>query len=140
MFIIDNGRQFDNARFREFCSNFSIALRFASPAHPQANGQVEAINKIIKGTLKKKLCAKKGDWPELLPEVLWANRTTLRTSTGETPFCLAFGFEAVIPVEIGLPSHRVESYDPQQNDEQRTFDLDLVEERRSRADMALATY
>ncbi|CAL9006367.1 unnamed protein product [Prunus brigantina] len=59
--ITDNGRQFDNTRFREFCSNFSITLRFSSPAHPRANGQVEAVNKIIKRTLKKKLGDKKGD-------------------------------------------------------------------------------
>lgn len=68
--IKNNGRQFDNTRFREFCSNFNIALRFSSLTHPHANGQVEAINKIIKHTLKKKLNDKKGDGEELLPEVL----------------------------------------------------------------------
>ncbi|KAM2196959.1 hypothetical protein ACFX1Q_000427 [Malus domestica] len=42
----------DNNKFRMFCSKFNINLCFASPAHPQSNGQVEAINKIIKRTLK----------------------------------------------------------------------------------------
>ncbi|KAM1975319.1 hypothetical protein ACFX15_040114 [Malus domestica] len=38
-----------------FCSKFNINLCFASPAHPLSNGQVEAINKIIKRTLKTSL-------------------------------------------------------------------------------------
>ncbi|CAL8991185.1 unnamed protein product, partial [Prunus brigantina] len=132
--------RFGIPRFCEFCSNFNIALRYSSPAHPRANGQVEAVNKIIKRTLKKKLGDKKGDWAELLPEVLWAYRTTQRSSTGETPFSLTFGSEAVIPVEIGMPTHRVVHFDPQQNDEQLALDLDLVESRRTRAEVTLATY
>ncbi|KAI5351002.1 hypothetical protein L3X38_003893 [Prunus dulcis] len=68
--VTDNGRQFDNAKFKQFCSNLKIRLCFASPAHPQSNGQVEAVNKIIKKTLKTKLDKAKGCWPELLPEVL----------------------------------------------------------------------
>ncbi|KAM1464576.1 hypothetical protein ACFXTO_044207 [Malus domestica] len=53
--VIDNGRQFDNNKFKMLCSKFNINLCFASPAHPQSNGQVEAINKIIKRTLKTSL-------------------------------------------------------------------------------------
>ncbi|KAM3003909.1 hypothetical protein FF2_034208 [Malus domestica] len=53
--VTDNERWFDNNKFRMFCSKFNINLCFASPAHPQSNGQVEAINKIIKRTLKTSL-------------------------------------------------------------------------------------
>ncbi|KAM2695946.1 hypothetical protein EV1_040389 [Malus domestica] len=53
--VTDNVRQFDNNKFRMFCSKFNINLCFASPAHPLSNGQVEAINKIIKRTLKTSL-------------------------------------------------------------------------------------
>ncbi|KAI5324765.1 hypothetical protein L3X38_033838 [Prunus dulcis] len=94
--ITDNGRQFDSELFRQFCTRLKINLFFASPAHPQSNGQVEAINKIVKKLLKRQLDKAKGAWPEKLPEALWAIRTSYRTSTGETPFSLAFGSEAVI--------------------------------------------
>lgn len=52
--ITDNGRQFDNHNFREFCQNLGVELKFCSLAHPKANGQVEATNEIIKKLLKTK--------------------------------------------------------------------------------------
>ena len=39
---------------------------------------------------------------EELPRVLWAYRATKRSFTGETPFAMVYGTEAVIPTEIGL--------------------------------------
>ena len=75
--VTDNGAQFDNARVREICAQLGISKTFSSPRHPQANGQVEAVNKTIKSNLKKKLEAKKGAWAEELPFILWAYRTTV---------------------------------------------------------------
>ncbi|CAL9002342.1 unnamed protein product, partial [Prunus brigantina] len=92
--ITDNGRQFDSEVFRGFCTRLKINLFFASPAHPQSNGQVEAMNKIVKKLLKRQLEKAKGAWPEKLPEALWAIRTSYRTATGETPFSMAFGSKA----------------------------------------------
>nr|GEV83590.1 reverse transcriptase domain-containing protein [Tanacetum cinerariifolium] len=48
---------------------------------------------------------KKG-WVDELPNVLWAHRTSLKTSNEETPYSLMFGSEAVIPAEIGMPTHQ----------------------------------
>ncbi|GJY66537.1 reverse transcriptase domain-containing protein [Tanacetum coccineum] len=45
-------------------------------------------------------------WVDELPNVLWAHRTSLKTSNRETPYNLTFGSKAVIPVEIGMPTHR----------------------------------
>ncbi|KAM2117425.1 hypothetical protein ACFX1R_010978 [Malus domestica] len=98
--VTDNGRQFDNNKFMMFCSKFTINLCFASPTHPQSNGQVEAINKVIKQTMKTSLDKAKGCWPEFVPHVLWSYRTSYRTSTRETPFSLAFCTEAVVPVKL----------------------------------------
>ena len=58
-------------------------------ANPQSNGQVEAVNKALKGSIKKRLEEAKGRWPEELRQVLWAYRTTAQTSIGHTPFSLA---------------------------------------------------
>ncbi|XP_022156791.1 uncharacterized protein LOC111023625 [Momordica charantia] len=50
--VTDNGRQFDNAKFKDFCRKLGISHLFSSPAQPKANGQVEAVNKIIKRGIK----------------------------------------------------------------------------------------
>ncbi|CAL9012001.1 unnamed protein product [Prunus brigantina] len=45
-----------------------------------------------------------GKWVDELPGVLWAYRPTKRRSTGETPFSLAYGTEAIIPPHVTVPS------------------------------------
>jgi hypothetical protein len=90
--------------------------------------------------LKKKLDKKKGAWVEYVLEVLWSYRTTRRTPTGETPFSLTYGAEAVIPVEVGSPSFRVAYYNPGLNDEKAKVYLDLLQEKRDDAQVTWATY
>ncbi|KAK3037368.1 hypothetical protein RJ639_030466 [Escallonia herrerae] len=114
--ITDNGKQFDNTTFRAFCANLTIEHRFTSVAHPQTNGQTVVTNRTLLQGLKKKLNGAKGLWVEELPKILWAYHTTTRTATGETPFSLVFGTEAIIPLEIGLPSAWLVTYNPDTND------------------------
>ena len=59
---------------------------------------------MIKQNLKTKLEDLKGRWADELPEVLWAYRTTARWTTGEALFSLAYGYEAIVPVEIRVGS------------------------------------
>ena len=78
--------------------------------------------------IKTRLEGAKGLWPEELPNILWAYRTTARTPTGETPFRLAYDTEAVIPVEIGFTTWRTMNYDESNNDSQLHANLDLLGE------------
>nr|XP_023904956.1 uncharacterized protein LOC112016665 [Quercus suber] len=126
--ISDNGRQFDCQGFRDFCSGLGIKNQFSSPGHPQANGQTEVTNRTLLKIIKTKLDDAKGAWPEELPNVLWAYRTTARTPTGETPFRLTYGTEAVIPVKVGVTSTRREMYNEEQNDDLLRVDLDGLDE------------
>ncbi|XP_022889198.1 uncharacterized protein LOC111404653 [Olea europaea var. sylvestris] len=74
-------------------------------------------DKTIKHTLKRKLDALKGVWVNELSHVLWAIRTTSRTITGETPFSITCGSEAMSPVDVGVPSHRLMHFNEISNDE-----------------------
>ena len=113
---------------------------FASVAHPQTNGQVEAVNKIIKKLLKKKLDDTKGMWAQKLPEVLWAIKTTTTEATGETPFSMAFGTDAVLPIETLIPSGRVENFGAATNEEGLRLNIDFIKESRERADLHNQVY
>ncbi|XP_019251180.1 PREDICTED: uncharacterized protein LOC109230106 [Nicotiana attenuata] len=102
----------------------------SAPYHPTANGQDESTNKFIINTLKKRLEESKGKWPKVLPGVLRAYRATAKSSTGETPFSLVCGAEALIPVEIGEPSTRYTHATEEANEEEMRVNLDLLLERR----------
>ncbi|KAK1399685.1 hypothetical protein POM88_009548 [Heracleum sosnowskyi] len=58
--ISDNGKQFDSKELRKLCEDLGIQKGFTAVYHPQSNGQTEAVNKIIKHTLKSKLEESKG--------------------------------------------------------------------------------
>ena len=83
--VSDNGRQFDNTPFREFCEQLGMENHYSSPTYPQANGQAEVANRSLLKIIKTRLEGAKGVCPDELPGVLWAYRTTMRTLTGETP-------------------------------------------------------
>ena len=127
--VSDNGNQFDNAKFRDFCAELGIKNYYSSPTHSQSNGQAEVTIRTLKAALKTKLEDFKGNWVEYLPEVLWGYRTMGRSATQETPFALAFGTEAVAPVEVGLKSPRIELASVEHNDEALRLNLDLLDEK-----------
>ena len=90
--------------------------------------------------IKTRLEGAKGIWPDELPSVLWAYRTTVRTPTGETPFKLAYGSEAVIPAEVHMASHRVKEYQVEENEVQLRLNLDLIDEVRMDVEQRTARY
>ena len=90
--------------------------------------------------LKKRLDDAKGRWVEELPHVLWTYRTTPRKSTGETPFSMTYGAEAVIPLKNGFPTMRSSAFTSDGNNELLKKNLDLIEERRDNARVQLAYY
>ena len=138
--ICDNGSQFIGGRTTNFCDSWGIKMITSTPVHPQANSQAESSNKIIINNLKKKLGSKKGKWAEELPYVLWADRTTPKNATGQTPFSLVFVAESVIPTEMVVPTARTSIRDPEGNAENLVQDLDTIEELRDLARIRMASY
>ncbi|XP_073049467.1 uncharacterized protein [Primulina eburnea] len=79
------------------------------------------------------------DMVEELPSILWAYRTTPRAPTQETPFNLVYGTEAILPVDIGQSSSRIESY-LDGYDQSRAMELDLLEEKGEQAMIQMEAY
>ena len=80
-----------------------------------ANGQVECINGLTIDGLKKQIfdetSKKGGKWLKELPLVVWGLRTKPSKATGQTPFFLVYGSEAILPADIMWKLPRLEMYD-----------------------------
>nr|GEV33460.1 reverse transcriptase domain-containing protein [Tanacetum cinerariifolium] len=101
--MIDNETQLINDPFKSWEERLGIKLVSTSP---QANRAVQRANQSIIQGIKTKMHQEGGSWVEELPNVIWAHRTTPKTSNVETPFSLSYGTEAVIPAEIGILTRR----------------------------------
>ena len=65
--MFDNGGQFDNRVYQNFCQELKIKNLYSTPRYPQSNGLAEASNKTLLITLKKRLDSAKGKWVDELP-------------------------------------------------------------------------
>nr|GEY45016.1 reverse transcriptase domain-containing protein [Tanacetum cinerariifolium] len=93
---------------------------------------VERVNYNLGEGTKERLDQESKNWFEEVPYVLWAHRTMIKTSNSDTPFSLTYGTEAVISVEIGMPSLRCTKVDQVLNDKALLLNLDILEEKRER--------
>ena len=82
----------------------------------------------------------KGRWADDLIEVLWSYKTTARSTTGESPFSLAYGYEAIVPVELGAGFLRRDNIDLEQNMILQQRELYFLEEKRRNSQLWVATY
>jgi len=117
---------------KELCEEFKIQHHNSSRYRPKMNEVVEAAKKNIKKIMQKMVITYK-DWHEMLPFALHEYRTSVRTSTGATPFSLVCGMEAVLPFEVEISSLRVLMETQLEEAEwvQARFDqLNLIEEKR----------
>ncbi|GJS37618.1 reverse transcriptase domain-containing protein, partial [Tanacetum coccineum] len=131
--ISDNGKQFRDKPFRDWCEKLCIQQHFTSVKHPQTNGVVEKANRSLGEGVKARLGKDNKNWLEEISHVLWAHRTMIKSSNGDTPFSLTYGTEAVIPAEIGMPTLRTAEVDVVENDEALEINLELLEEKREQA-------
>jgi hypothetical protein len=106
--IVDNGKQFDNQDFWDFCAFLGTKVVFASVYHRHSNGVVERANRQCFGDKIRLLEDKKGKWGGQLIEVLWGLNTTESRTTCFTPFRLMYGAEAMTSQELHLGSPRLD--------------------------------
>ncbi|KAL0411285.1 UNVERIFIED_CONTAM: hypothetical protein Slati_3718200 [Sesamum latifolium] len=138
--VSDNERQFQERRIQEWCQRLHIKQRFTTVAHPQSNGQFEVTNRILVQGIKRRLDRVGGNWTKELTSVLWAYKMTPRGSTGESPFSLVYGTEAIFPAELGTPSHRVMNFAEECNKDLLKENLDLIEKLREKAFIRMQRY
>ena len=110
------------------------------PAYPQGNGQAEATNKVIVFELKKMLDDAKGKWVDELPHVLWIYLTTPRRLTRETSFSMTYRAKAIISLESGFLTLRIDRFNVEENNCLLLDNLDMAEERREVVTIKMTYY
>jgi hypothetical protein len=142
--ITDLGSNFSNHQFWEYCENSGIDIRYVSVAHPRANGQVKCANGMVLDALKKRLQdvdnTKRGKWIKELPNALSGLRTQPTKPTGQSPYFLVYGSEAILPADIMWESPAVEQYDEGISEDIRRVDIDGLEEAHCAALVQSARY
>ena len=128
----------------QYIQDLGSKVCFASVAHPRSNGQAERANaEVLRGLRTNtfdRLHKSGRRWIDELPAVLWSIRTTPNRATGQTPFTLVYGAEAILPTELVYGSPRVLAYDELEQEQLRQDDALLLEEDRLQAAVRAARY
>lgn len=82
----------------------------------------------------------KGLWTDKLLQILFSYHIITKIAMGEIIFYLAYGFGAMIPIEIGLSSIRKLNCNEEQNEEVMNRSLDLLKEKWNDSQMKLIVY
>ena len=133
--ISDNVLSLNNDMIIEVCTRFKIKHHNSVPYRPKMNGAMEAANKNVKKIIAKATETYK-DWHKKLPFALHAYRTGVWTSSEATPYSLVYEMEAVLPIEIEIPSLRVlrkVELEEAEWVQTRYEQLNLIEEKRMKA-------
>ena len=143
--ITDLGSNFTSSEFFDFCEQRSIQIKYASVAHPRANGQVERANGMILEALRKKVFDKNekfaGKWIKELSYVVWSLRTQpSRALHGNTPFFMVYGSEAVLPADLRFGAPRLVFESIAEAEATSLEDIDVLEEERLNTVIQSARY
>jgi hypothetical protein len=69
-------------------------------------------------------------WIKELPNALWGLRTQPTKPTGQSPYFLVYGSEAILPADVMWESSAVEQYDEGISKDSRQVDINGLEEAR----------
>ena len=122
--VIDNGPENQGVTedLLKYCRIKNLKI---SSYHPQSNALVERGHADFVNALSKFCLGKPGveKWPKYVPLALWADRVSVRRTTGYSAFQLVYGRDCLLPVDFAVASWSV---------------VDWENEVRTRKDLLLA--
>lgn len=99
--MTDNGKEFDNEKFRAHASKYNIKHTFTTPYRPSSNGLVERVNRTIKNQLGIRV-GEGGDWTVALTHAVMTYNATLQSGIGKTPGEQMMGGATRLPLTCDL--------------------------------------
>ena len=105
--VTDNGGENVNKAMKETLEKLKIHHVKTSVFHPQSNAKVERSHRTMNDILCKLMNNRKcNTWDLHLPQVLGAMRFNYNDSTGQSPFSILYGRDAVLPIDNLLQPRR----------------------------------
>ena len=105
----DQGPQFMSHLFKDYCSDLNVKHTTTLGYNPKSNGQVERMHRDLATIIRALTSCEDSDgaWESVLPQALFALRTTVSEATGLSPHQVLFGREASQPLDLlfGNPNH-----------------------------------
>ena len=89
--VLDRDPLFISGFWQELFKLSGTHLRMSSAYHPQSDGQVEVMNRVIEQYLRAFVHRWPETWGKLLPWVELSHNTSWNSSTGSTPYEIIFG-------------------------------------------------
>ena len=96
--LSDNGSEFKNAKFEQYCKANGIKQHFVIPYHPQSDGIVERFNRTLIAMLMAYVNEAGTDWPKFLAKVVAAYNSMSHSTTGAAPYAILFGQDKPAPI------------------------------------------
>ena len=108
--VMDGGSE--NLGFtKTLLEKYRIKNVHISAYHPQSNGLVERGHGPVVNALSKYTSEEPANWPRYLSLALWADRITIRRSTGYSAFELLYGRDCLLPVDLDVLSWRMVNWE-----------------------------
>jgi hypothetical protein len=109
--VLDSGPE-NRSETNHFIKRHGIKRVVISAYHPESNGPVEramrtlkdALSKMTGGYPREQNGRPKNGWRQHFHAALMADRTTVNASTGISPFYFLYGVDAVLPIELEVPT------------------------------------
>jgi hypothetical protein len=102
--VTNHSSHFRNFMMSELTEKLGLLHENSTPYYPQANSQVEAINKVLITMFRRMIGIHRTSWHTMLFSTLWDYRTSIKFATRFTPFQLVYGLEAILSIECEIPS------------------------------------
>jgi len=100
--VSNNGPQFLSEVVESLLACLAVKHRFTTMYKPNTNSLVKRTNKTLCSMLAKEaeVHVNNCDWDLKIHHVVWVYNTTYKTATGYSPFCLTYGMETFLPIEL----------------------------------------
>ena len=91
--ISDRDVRFTSQFWKELCKRLDIKLNKSTAYHPQTNGQVERINRILEDYIRRYCNHENDNWDKLLALTEFSYNNSVSASTKYSPFYLNYGID-----------------------------------------------